>query len=107
MTITPEWQRERQRGFARLARLQQCKCGVQTYAGLDADVAAFEVVVDASPVDAEGEQLALKSGRRTYDMTGGASGTLWRRLDRHIASDPKYDIHVAHRCAQSEQLEIS
>jgi hypothetical protein len=107
MNALPEWQKERQRGFARQARLQQCRCGVQTYAGLDADVAAFEVVVDASPVDAKDEQAALAAGRRTYDMTGGGSGTLWRRLDRHIAADPKYDIHVAHRCAQSEQLEIS
>jgi hypothetical protein len=104
MTITPEWQRERQRGVARQAQLQQCRCGAQTYAGLDADVCAFDVVVDASPVDAEGERLALMQGRRTFDMTGKA---LWRRLDRHIAGESKYDIHVAHRCARSEQLEIS
>jgi hypothetical protein len=104
MTITPEWQRERQRGFARLARLQQCKCGKQIILGLDADVCAFEVVVDASPVDAEGEQSALAEGRRTYDLV---EKSLWRRLDCHIAAELKHDIHVAHRCAHSEQLEIA
>jgi hypothetical protein len=102
--MTPDWKARRAADVARRAQAQQCKCGRRVLRGLDADVCAFDVVVDASPIDAKGEHAALANGLRTYDM---AEKCLWRRLDRHIAAESKYDIHVAHRCARSEQLEIS
>jgi hypothetical protein len=102
--MTADWKARRAADFARKASHTECKgCGRRILTGLDADVCAFSVTVDASPVDAEGEHSALTKGLRTYDLAGDC---LWRRLDRHIAADPKYDIHVAHRCARSEQLEI-
>lgn len=96
---TPDWQEERRTAHARAARPGTCpRCGRPVLRGLDADVAAFSVTVDAQPVNNETDIL-------TYDLIGrGRGANLWRRTAKHRASPARYPIHQEHRCEKQLPL---
>ena len=91
-------------------RASWCRvCGVPILSGLDADVCAFYVKVDATPLDATGEMLALLSDppRTTYQIDRlGHSPRLTRRRAFDITTNPAgpradlktWDVLPAHRC---------
>ncbi len=94
-------------GIARAARAQACsRCGACTFRGLDADAGAFAVRVDAYPLDAAGELLALVAGRRTYTLRwipGRARYEIDRRESLDIESHPpgedvNADVVAVHQC---------
>lgn len=93
-------------GVGRRARAKRCpQCRQYVLAGLDADLCAEAVMVDATALSALGEALALTGGRNTYALRRSLAGF---RLDhRHrweIASRPagspgiRYDVVARHEC---------
>ena len=91
-------------------RASWCRaCGVPILSGLDADVCAFYVKVDATPLDATGEMLALLSSplRDTYTLDAlGHAPRLTRRRAYDLQARPAgvcadlntWDVVPAHRC---------
>ena len=91
-------------------RASWCRvCGVAILSGLDADVCAFHAVVDATPLDAVGEMIALLADppRTTYTLDRlGHAPRLTRRRAYDLQARPAgmradlktWDVLPAHRC---------
>jgi hypothetical protein len=90
-----------QGGVGRTVRSRvHAPCGEVTLAGLDADVAAFEAIVDPYPLTPVGEVEALRADRRTYRL---ADRRLEPRTGRTITGHPPGPdcrILATHRCGQ-------
>lgn len=100
MSHEPAWKVERGWAASRAARPTVCKCGTPVLRGLDADVAAFTVSVDAEPID----QPDIPTGLMTFDLIGKGSGAaLWRRTERHLTMENRSPIHREHQCAVAVQ----
>lgn len=90
MTYVPDWKRELIAGHVRKARPGTCgDCGAKVLAGLDEDVAAFSVVIDAEPSTAG----VLLPGEG-FDVIGGEI----HRRDLWRTGDTRYRAHLEHRC---------
>lgn len=96
-------------------RARRCPCGTPTLTGLDDDQVAGVVTVDAVPLSALGEALAILGGRRTYTLDGQPA-RLTRRDAQRIKLKPagkpikpwhSYDILPAHQCAQPIPADLS
>lgn len=94
-------------GVRRAARASTCPgCGRTTMRGLDADVAAFPVRVDAYPLSPAGELSALLGGRATYALRwvpGRGRYEIDRRAPVNIEHEPpgstmNLDVVVGHSC---------
>lgn len=86
-------------GTSRAASRRICRdCGQPVVRALDADLLAFEVTVDPTPVNPVGELLALAAGRRTYDgIHVGGRLELEPRRPAHITQH-RYPVFTDHHC---------
>lgn len=90
---------------ARYAKPRYCRCGRLTVVGLDADVLAFTVRVDPTPLTPAGELAAAITGRPTYELASLVGRlVLDRREPDHLTGRPPfpgatYDVLPAHDCA--------
>lgn len=94
---------EDESGYSRRARAGRCdKCRAPIMAGLDGDLLAFTARCDPWPVDAQGELLALLTGRRTYRLRWSGRYELDPRTVIEIrgASTSDVEVLVEHRCGQ-------
>ncbi len=76
------------------------RCGAAVLTGLDGDLAALAVTVDAALLSAVGEVHALTLRRRTYQLYRGA---LDRRDRWNVPGHPPsldLPVHVEHRCGE-------
>ncbi|MCF8528047.1 MAG: hypothetical protein K9G80_11145 [Candidatus Nanopelagicales bacterium] len=76
------------------------RCGSAVLTGLDGDLAALAVTVDAALLSAVGEVQALTLRRRTYQHYRGA---LDRRDRWNVPGHPPslgLPVHVEHRCTE-------
>lgn len=94
-------------GARRAARARACPhCGQPTMHGLDDDVAACAVRVDAYPLSQAGELAALIAGRPTYALRWVAGRARYEIDFRHplnIEKEPagtvtNLDVVVGHQC---------
>lgn len=95
------WLAERIAAGRRKAHQDRCgKCGADVLAGLDDDVAALQVVVDSTPVDAVGELSAIADGAASYALIGDELS--YRTLRWHVRHSPagtvSYPVHTTHHC---------
>lgn len=94
----PAWSKER--GTTRSAHGQACPlCGRWTYVGLDDDLAAFEVIVEATPIEDMmlGAALAL-SGKNIYQCdvwAGRREINPWREGAAFLEHDCAYVVPPA------------
>lgn len=81
-------------------------CHTPTLVGLDNDVCAITAQTDPTPLDPQGELLALLQGRHTYriDKQPGGNPKLTRRKAPQIRAPRKhwqqYDVIPEHKCGQ-------
>lgn len=82
-----------------------CRCGVQVLRG---HAEGLSVVVDAKPIQPNGEHLILLEGLWTFSLNG--RGELWHRSDWRIRGailNAMSTIHAQHVCPKPhEQLEL-
>ncbi|GII63561.1 hypothetical protein Skr01_36460 [Sphaerisporangium krabiense] len=97
--MIPAWLLAKGGGNLRTAGARQCACGATVLAGLDADRAAMNAVVDLAPVDEMGEVIAIAQGRATYDLVGDSRRKeLEYRYEWNIRAKRRYPVLVAHKC---------
>lgn len=91
-----------ERGISRRLAATVCRhCHVPTVCALDADVCAFEVALDPTPLDPIGEVLALAAGRTTYDVVSAKTGPqIEPRNPFRIAQSRRHQVLAEHRCGQ-------
>lgn len=76
------------------------KCRRPVLRGLDHDKCAMTAEVDAYPISALGEAVALLRGATTFDLalTGGTY-ELHYRYRQHVGQVRSYPVFVAHDCS--------
>jgi hypothetical protein len=94
----PAWQKER--GTTRAAHGQACPlCGRWCYVGLDDDLAAFEVWIEATPIEDRmlAAVLALSGKRILAYTTWGGRGEIndWREGDCYVEHACDYVVPPA------------
>ena len=99
---------EKRRAGERRARSGRCRiCEADVLVGLDASVAAGEVVVDPVAVDAVQEVLALASGRASFTARRlGPDVELTRRTQWNVQGSPgsgPHPVYLSHRCQERPQ----
>lgn len=81
-------------------------CSSDVLAGFDEDKMAQAVVVDPTPLDTEGEALALLDKRRSYELKRHGQGlALWYRDRYDISARPASDVDIVmtdHRCGAAK-----
>lgn len=99
----PAWLAHAQGDTYRTARLRTCpRCHAPVLAGLDADICAFSVRADLTPIDETGEALALLTRRRTFDLVSDRHAKkLYAREEHNIRMSRRYPVLPEHRCGQS------
>jgi len=103
----------------REARGKQCpRCGAWCLFGLDADVAAHPLVVDAEPVTYLEAVIGVITGRAVAVLAGGRrpegaahphGGRLEGLDDLHLTGGPprRYPLHLEHRCTPTTSTSTS
>lgn len=101
--MIPAWLQRTLGDTYRTVRLRTCpRCRAPVLAGLDADICAFSVRADPTPINTLGEAVAALAGRRTFDLVGGGSEKrLYIREEHNINGTRRYPIFPEHRCGQS------
>lgn len=88
-----------------VAKPETCRCGASVLRGHSE---GLPTVVDANPIQADVEYVALLDGLWTYSLN--SQGKLWHRSEWRIRPrrlDPTIAIHVQHKCpAKPEQLAL-
>jgi hypothetical protein len=95
-----DWLAERISGSRRAARRESCqRCGALTWRGDDDDRCSLVAVVDAEPVSALVEVIALLKGRASYDLTARAGAVQLQHRDiEQVRAIARYPIHLSHQC---------
>lgn len=92
-------------GKARAAREVECPvCGQSLLVGDNCDVAAWEVRIDADPVDPLAETIAVLQGKASYVVVrGGRYGPEidYRDLSS-VGTESRRPIHIEHSCQTDE-----
>jgi hypothetical protein len=98
--VTPSWIQRGRGGATRAAGIRLCpKCRAPIITGLDADICAFTVRVDPTPLTPLGEAVAVLQGRTTYNLAGGPGRKeLDPREAHHIEKPRRYPVLAEHRC---------
>ena len=90
-------------GVTRATRARRCRtCREYVLTGLDADRCALPVAVDADPLSARGEAIALLAGKPTYSMRW-LSGRLELDHRGHFeirGGTRRLDVLAGHVCGQ-------
>lgn len=91
-----------ERGIGRSLAATTCRdCHTPTVRALDADICAFEVTLDPTPLDPLGETLAIATGRTTYDVVPTKTGLLIEpRSPQRITQPRRHPVLAQHRCGQ-------
>lgn len=87
-------------GVARRARAGTCtQCNRRVLRGLDADMCALAVEMDAQEIDHAGELLALLRGMHTYDLVKvGGRWEINARHDYHMTIERPWPVMPEHKC---------
>jgi len=94
------------KGTTRRAQPRLCRtCNAHVVTGLDADLAALDILADPTPLDQLGELTALIQGRPTYTLEhDGPRLVLNYRDSGRIRHRPpggiRYDVLPAHACGR-------
>lgn len=91
--------------YHRRATTSYCRnCGTVVSRGLDADRCGLATTVDITPLNPEGELLALLTGQHTYDLSWrGDHYEIDPRRPAHIKAQPaggKTPVVTEHKCGQ-------
>lgn len=84
---------------ARTARYHKCdKCKEIIITGLDADIMAFTVTVDPTPLDPHKELACIMANRYTFTAWPTIEGYHLEHRDMFNMSDQQHPVLPAHRC---------
>jgi hypothetical protein len=100
--MIPTWLQRSRSGATRATGIRLCpKCRAPILTGLDAEICAFTVRVDPTPITPLGEAIALLQGRATYNLADGPNRKELDLRDQwRITMPRKYPVLPEHRCGQ-------